>query len=119
MQQQPEDPPRMVPPGPTAESGAVLPVSRPLNSLAVVSLVAGIAGYVIPHPFIAGLVAIVTGHVARSQIRRSGEAGARLALVGLVLGYLHLLFSVLLVGFVVLVLLGFGAYIVSQRGSSY
>src|SRR3981081_2890507 len=76
MQQQPEDAPRMVPPGPTAESGAVLPVSRPLNSLAVVSLVAGIAGYVIPHPFIAGLVAIVTGHLARGPIRRHGQGGA-------------------------------------------
>jgi hypothetical protein len=119
MQQQPEDPPRMVPPGPAPGSGSAMHVSRPLNSLAVVSLVAGIAGYVIPHPFIGGLVAIVTGHMARSQIRRSGEGGARLALVGLVLGYLHLLFSVLVVGFVVLVLLGFGAYLVSQRGSSY
>jgi hypothetical protein len=84
-----------------------------------VSLVAGIAGYVIPHPFIAGLVAIVTGHMARSQIRRSGEAGSRLALVGLILGYLHLLLSVLVVGFLLLVVLGFGAYILSQRGSSY
>src|SRR3979411_1974853 len=115
MQQQPEDPPRLVPPGPVPGSGSVIPVSRPLNSLAVVSLVAGMAGYILPHPFIGGLVAIVTGHVARSQIRRSGEAGARLALVGLILGYLHLLFSVLLVGFIVLVLLGFGAYIVSHR----
>jgi hypothetical protein len=119
MQQQPEDPPRFVPPGPASGSAGVLPVSRPLNSLAIVSLVAGIAGYVIPHPFIAGLVAIVTGHMARSQIRRSGEAGSRLALVGLILGYLHLLLSVLVVGFLLLVVLGFGAYILSQRGSSY
>lgn len=119
MQQQPEDPPRFVPPGPAPGSAGALPVSRPINSLAIVSLVAGIAGYVIPHPFIAGLVAIVTGHVARSQIRRTGEAGARLALAGLILGYLHLLISVLVVGFILLVVLGFGAYILSQRGSSY
>jgi len=41
MQQQPEDPPRFVPPGPASGSAGVLPVSRPLNSLAIVSLVAG------------------------------------------------------------------------------
>jgi hypothetical protein len=119
MQQQPEDPPRIVPPGPAPGSEGVLQVSLPVNSLAIVSLVAGIAGYVIPHPFIAGLVAIITGHVARAQIRRTGEGGARLALVGLILGYLHLVLSVLLVGLFVLVLLGFGAYVVSHRGSSY
>jgi hypothetical protein len=95
-----------------------MPVSRPTNTLAIVSLVAGIAGYVIPHPFIAGLVAIVTGHLARAQIRRTGEGGALLATIGLILGYLHLVLSVLLVGFIVLVALGFGAYIVSQGHSS-
>jgi hypothetical protein len=107
----------MVPPGPAGGSG-VMPVSRPTNTMAIVSLVAGIAGYVIPHPFIAGLVAIVTGHMARGQIRRTGEGGALLATIGLILGYLHLFLSVLLVGFLILVALGFGAYIVSQGRTS-
>ena len=95
-----------------------MPVSRPTNTMAIVSLVAGIAGYVIPHPFIAGLVAIVTGHMARGQIRRTGDGGALLATIGLILGYLHLFLSVLLVGFLILVALGFGAYIVSQGRTS-
>jgi Domain of unknown function (DUF4190) len=107
----------MVPPGPPGRGG-VMQVSRPTNTLAIVSLVAGIAGYVIPHPFIAGLVAIVTGHLARGQIRRTGEGGALLATIGLILGYVHLFLSVLLVGFIVLVALGFGAYIFSQGHSS-
>ncbi len=34
-----------------------------------------------------GLIAVITGHVARSQIKRSGEAGGNLALVGLIVGY--------------------------------
>jgi hypothetical protein len=93
-------------------------VSRPTNRLAIVSLVAGIAGYAIPHPFIAGLVAIVTGHLARGQIRRTGEGGALLATIGLILGYVHLFLSVLLVGLIIIVALGFGAYIVSQGHNS-
>ncbi|MDQ6791996.1 MAG: DUF4190 domain-containing protein [Candidatus Dormibacteraeota bacterium] len=117
MQQSPEDPPRMVPPGPPGRGG-VMSVSRPTNRLAIVSLVAGIAGYAIPHPFIAGLVAIVTGHLARGQIRRTGEGGALLATIGLILGYVHLFLSVLLVGLIIIVALGFGAYIVSQGHNS-
>ena len=95
-----------------------MPVQRPINSLAIVSLVAGIAGYVIPHPFIAGLVAIVTGHMARRQIRQTGESGSGLALAGLILGYVHLVLSIILVGFVILALLGLGAYVVSQGSRS-
>lgn len=94
------------PPPPPAASVAA---ARETNTLAVVSLVAGVAGYVLPHPFIAGIVAIITGHVARHQIRRSGEGGSGLALAGLVLGYLHLALSILLVGGLLL-LLAFGIW---------
>jgi uncharacterized protein DUF4190 len=114
MQYRPGDPPTTVPP-PVDEPGGSVPKSqRPVNTLAIVSLAAGIAGYVLPHPFIGGLVAIITGHMARGQIRRTGESGSGLATIGLVLGYLHLVLSVLLVGFILLVILGFGAYVVSQ-----
>jgi hypothetical protein len=34
-----------------------------------------------------GLIAVITGHVARHQIKQTGEAGATLALVGLIAGY--------------------------------
>lgn len=79
--------------------------SRPTNTLAVVSLVAGIAGYLLPHPFIAGLVAIFTGHAARRQIRQTGEDGTTFALIGMILGYVHLALSILLViGLIVLFL---------------
>ncbi len=95
-----------------------MPAQRAINSLAIVSLVAGIAGYVIPHPFVAGLVAIVTGHMARRQIRQTGESGSGLALAGMILGYVHLVLSILIVGFIVVVLLGLGAYVVSQGSRS-
>jgi len=74
------------------------------NPMAWVSLgfgVFGILGHVIP--VIGGLtcamVAIVTGFVARSQIRRTGEGGARLALFGIILGFVHIAVLILLLAF--------------------
>jgi len=58
---------------------------RPTNGLAVTALVCGVAQFVVVLTFIP---AIVCGHVARAQIRRSGEAGGGLALAGLILGYI-------------------------------
>lgn len=63
----------------------VVPVP-PTNGLAVGALVCGIAemftlGF-------AAVPAIVLGHVARGQIKRTGERGDGLAIAGLVLGYL-------------------------------
>jgi hypothetical protein len=72
---------------------------RPTNSLAIVSLIAGIAAYVVA-PVIGAVVAIVTGHIARGQVRQTGEAGGGMALAGLILGYVHL--ALVLVGGVLL-----------------
>lgn len=60
------------------------------NNLALVSLIAGIVGWTAA-PLIGSIVAIITGHVARKQIRTSlgMEEGSGLALGGLILGYLH------------------------------
>ena len=81
-------PPSLVP---TAASypPAVIVRSPPTNSLAVVSLVSAILSWVLC-PFVAAVVAVITGHIARSQIRRTGEAGDGVALAGLIIGYLHL-----------------------------
>jgi hypothetical protein len=80
------------------------PLSRPTNSLAIVSLVAGIASYFVV-PIIGAVIAIVTGHMARAQIRRTGEEGKGLALIGLILGYAHLALAVL-VGAILLLVVG-------------
>lgn len=58
------------------------------NGLAITSLVFGILSYVIL-PVIGAIVAIVTGHIARSQIKRDEQDGAGLALAGLILGYIN------------------------------
>jgi hypothetical protein len=65
------------------------PVSPRTNSLAVGALIAGIAGWSIC-PVIGALVAVPLGTVARRQISRLGEGGGRMAMAGLVLGYVEL-----------------------------
>ena len=73
--------------------------------MAVVSLVCGIAAWVIC-PFVAGLIAVFTGHAARGEIARSGEGGDGLAVAGLILGYLNvggaLIFGVIWLLFVMI-----------------
>jgi hypothetical protein len=64
----------------------------PQNStMALVSLIAGIASWVI-FPFIGAVVAVITGHMAKKEIRESAGrlTGDGLATVGLVLGYAQL-----------------------------
>lgn len=48
------------------------------NVLAIVSLVSA---------FFISLVAVITGHLALSQIKKTGEGGRGLAIAGLILGY--------------------------------
>ena len=71
---------------------------RQTSSLAVVSLVAGILGWTLL-PFLGSVAAVVTGHMARSEIRRAPERleGDGLAIAGLVLGYLSIAMAVLVV----------------------
>ena len=59
-------------------------VSR-TNSMAVASMACGL-GQVI-FWFLAGIPAIVFGHIARRQIRETGEAGSGMAMAGLIMGY--------------------------------
>jgi hypothetical protein len=82
---------------PGARSVGSPPVVRPkgTNGLAIASLACGIAQFMLgPLPTIP---AIVFGHVARHQIRRTGEDGAGLALAGLILGWAAVVFGVLAV----------------------
>lgn len=72
------------------------------NGLAVASLVAGIVGWT-AFPFLASLAAVVLGHMARGQIRRTGEQGSGLALAGLILGYAGVVLQGALIAFVVVI----------------
>ena len=64
---------------------AMVPVT-PTNGLAIGSLVCGILEF-----FTLGLAsipAVILGHLARGQIRRTGEHGDGMAIAGLILGWL-------------------------------
>ncbi|MDX6344625.1 MAG: hypothetical protein QOH87_4763, partial [Trebonia sp.] len=65
-------------------SATVAPVAK-ANGLAVASLVFGFAQFMVGP--VATVPAILFGHMARNQIKQTGEQGAGLALAGLVLGW--------------------------------
>lgn len=73
------------------------------SALAIVSLIFGILAWVML-PVLGPIVAVITGHMARAEIRRSqGQmTGDGLAVGGLVLGYLQ--FALLVVGVIFLFL---------------
>jgi uncharacterized membrane protein len=65
----------------------------PTNGLAIASLACGVAQFAFgPLPTIP---AIVLGHMARHQIKRTGEQGAGMALTGLLLGWAAVAIGVL------------------------
>ena len=69
---------------------------RQTSSLAIVSLVCGVLCWIML-PLLGSLVAVVTGHMARAEIRREPERldGDGLAVAGLLLGYIQLVLIVL------------------------
>lgn len=72
-------PPPAATPAPTPYASA--PAGPKTNTLAIVSLVLA---------FFISLGAIICGHIALSQIKKTGENGRGLALAGLILGYVGL-----------------------------
>jgi uncharacterized protein DUF4190 len=84
------------------------------NTLAVISLGAGVVaifGHIVL-PGIGGgtlaLIAIVTGFMARQQIKHSGEQGMWMATVGMILGIVHIALLLLLVFIVIVAIFLFG-----------
>jgi hypothetical protein len=78
-------------PVPFHQSAAPVPVTflqppAPTNGKAVGSMVCGLLTFVTAG--LTGLPAVVLGHMARGEIRRSGERGEGFALTGLVLGWM-------------------------------
>ena len=91
----------------------VVPVNPPTNTLAIVSLAAGVASYFVL-PVIGAVVAIITGHMARGQIRRTGESGGTFATIGLILGYLHLALFAVVILIVIAIVAGVGLFAISS-----
>jgi hypothetical protein len=85
------------PAAPAAPMPGYLP-SRSTNGMAVAAMVLGIVGV--------SILAVILGHVALHQIRRTGEDGRGFAIAGLILGYVGVVFSAL---FIVLVVVAMSA----------
>jgi len=79
---------------PAAGTALVTPVTK-TNGFAIASLACGLAQFVVGPP--ATISAIVLGYVARSQIKRTGEQGAGLALAGLILGWAAVIVGIALI----------------------
>lgn len=83
---------------------------RRTSSLAIISLVSGLMGWTLA-PFLGSIVAIITGHMARSEIRQQPDQidGDGFAIAGLVMGYLLIGLTILGVLAVVLFFGGLAA----------
>jgi hypothetical protein len=81
----------MVPP--VANTTVVPPLAK-INGLAVASFACGLAQFLVGP--LATIAAIVLGHIARHQIKHTGEEGAGLALAGLILGWAAVILGIVL-----------------------
>jgi uncharacterized membrane protein len=74
------------------------------SALALVSLISGILCWFVA-PMVGALVAVITGYMAKKEIRESGGRliGGEMATAGIVLGYLHL--AVTLIGLCIALLI--------------
>ena len=82
---------------------------RETSTLAIVSLIFGILGWILL-PVLGSLTAVVTGHMARAELRREPIRlkGDELAVAGLILGYSAFLAAIIAV---VLFLVLFGGLV--------
>jgi hypothetical protein len=77
--------------------------ARQTSTLAIISLIAGILGWTLL-PFLGSIGAIITGHMARAEIRREPQRldGDGFAVAGLILGWLSVVLWI--IGILVFVL---------------
>ena len=108
----------LTPPTPPPAAPAASP-GRQTNVLAIVSLVSGLLGWTLL-PWLGSLAAVITGHMARAEIRRNPDTmeGDGLAIAGLVLGWAMILFTVLGILLAVLFFGGLAALLVALGISS-
>lgn len=77
------------------------------STWAIVSLLGGIASFIFI-PFIGSLVAIISGYIAKKEIRQSQGlvGGDGLATAGLILGWINVVLALLICVLIVLMLTG-------------
>jgi hypothetical protein len=79
---------------PDTRAAVVKPAAK-TSGLALASFACGFAQFIFGPPV--AIPAIVLGHVARRQIKRTGEQGAGLALAGLILGWSTVILAMVLI----------------------
>lgn len=87
---------------------AAYPPVPKTNAMAVVSLVASLCGIFVV-PVVGSIVGIIFGHIAKSQLKTSGEKGDGMAVAGLVLGYIF-------AGLWALTCCGYGVFVLGMFG---
>lgn len=88
-------------------TGYVAP--RATNALAIVSFVGA---------FFVSLVGIICGHIALSQIKRTGEGGKGFAVAGLVIGYISIGAALLVFLFWIILMISMGSAAVAFSSAS-
>lgn len=90
---------------------------RQTNTLAILSLISGILGWTLL-PLLGSIAAIITGHMARGQIRRDPQRydGDGLAIGGLILGWASVILGILTI-IVVIVFFGGLAALLAFAGN--
>ncbi|SDY76197.1 DUF4190 domain-containing protein [Herbiconiux ginsengi] len=96
------------PAAPAPQPAQLYPPQPKTNILGIITLVLGILGF--------GVVPVITGHIALSQIKKTGEDGRGLTLAGLILGYVTVA-GWLLVAFFWVAVAGFA--LIGAAASSY
>jgi len=87
------------------------------STLAIASLVTGILGWTLI-PVLGAVAAIITGHLAKKEIRDSGNtmSGDGMALAGLILGYTMIGITLLILLIILVAVLAFMPVVKSEFG---
>lgn len=103
-------PPTPLPPVPSYASSYAqqAPIPAPHNALAIIAFIGA---------FFYSLIAIILGHIALSQIKRSGERGRGLALAATIIGYVRIVLEAIAI-ILFLVFAGVFASIAANSSSS-
>lgn len=80
-----------------------------MNDLALISIAGGVLSWIM-FPVAGAVVGIVAGHMARAKIRQTGEDGDLFAIIGMVLGYVHILATCAVFAFILLMYMGMFAF---------
>lgn len=87
------------------------------NTLAIISMIASILGFILILPFIGSLAGVIMGHISLGQIKKTGEGGRGMALAGTIVGWIGLA-GVIIFGIIIWIAIAAGVAASTQYGVS-